>query len=1165
MVALSLIPLGTRLAEFVLQAPVVMAAPSADALGEDVASRLEAGVADARRRCEEQGVDAVLLQGAATEVEILLAEVVADDDAVGALAREPGHFEEALRERARDRRRDVEAAVEPFFDALVGAVCGELARLVPESACPRRGDLTRPRIRFGSRPAEAPGFVVRREQARLFDAVFSEAAPRTVLAGTAGSGKSQLAAAVAARCEAEGWPLVAWISAESRGALVSGLSGLGRRLGVDGGRQHSPEDSARRCLEALASAERADRLIVLDNFDGPDDLTDLIPRGEGLRVLATTRRTDWDQTRLVHIRVGGFEREQSIGMLLDRTNQTDRETANAIAEALGDLPLAVSQAAATIKRGRYGLADYLKQLKKGSPKSRRHRPRGDHPAAIGVALRLDFQSALKRIGSWSPRQAMITRYNLGILALLAASGIPRRWMEGADEGSSDAREALNALIESSVCRLSEDGAKVMLHRLQIQAIHEDWENDPVQRRRTEREAVGLLNVADFFYIQKSQGEVRLREVLDLVDQLRAVAEQNYSKNLFANPRIGDAITAVLQCAMELGIPQTSLLLSGAVERLGDSLGSDHPEVVLRARTNLAHAYRDAERLAEAIDLFERVLADSTRGLGPDHPRTLAARDALAGVYRETDGLDRAIPLYERGLADRLRILGADNPDTLRSRNNLAYVYQTAGRLDQAIDLFTQNLAEHERLLGPDHALTLSSLKNLANACQEAGRLDEATSLFERVLTDSIRILGPDNPNTLISRNNLAGAYQALRRINKAIPLFQQNLTDSTRVLGSDHHDTVVFRNNLANAYAIAGKIDRAIPLFEQILNDNEQSLGPGHPHTLASRESLADAYREAGRLEAAIDLFAKNLTYHEQAFGPDNPNTLASRSNLAGTYKSAGKLDQAIELFERILVDRERILGADHPDTLTSRSNLAGAYQEAGRIDEAIPLFERVLTDFECSLGPANPLTLAARNNLAGAYLKSGKLDQALLLFKQVLTDREQSLGTMHPLTIISRGNLAGAYGDAGELGLAADMFEQTLVDSQRILGPNHPHTLTSRNNLASTCLAMGRFDRAIDLFEQNLAESQIVLGPDHPHAIASRGNLAAAHRDAGRLDEAIGLFERTLADCERVLGPSHPQTELFRNKLAAAYWAAERPEDAKTLLGPLPDIDGTGADPTGD
>ena len=47
-----------------------------DAFGQEIASRLEAKVADVRRRCEEQGVDAVLLRSAATEVEILLAEVV---------------------------------------------------------------------------------------------------------------------------------------------------------------------------------------------------------------------------------------------------------------------------------------------------------------------------------------------------------------------------------------------------------------------------------------------------------------------------------------------------------------------------------------------------------------------------------------------------------------------------------------------------------------------------------------------------------------------------------------------------------------------------------------------------------------------------------------------------------------------------------------------------------------------------------------------------------------------------------------------------------------------------------------------------------------------------------------------------------------------------------
>ena len=46
-----------------------------------------------------------------------------------------------------------------------------------------------------------------------------------------------------------------------------------------------------------------------------------------------------------------------------------------------------------------------------------------------------------------------------------------------------------------------------------------------------------------------------------------------------------------------------------------------------SRNNLADAYAPAGRLAEAIRLFERTLADSER-LGPDHPDTLASRNDL---------------------------------------------------------------------------------------------------------------------------------------------------------------------------------------------------------------------------------------------------------------------------------------------------------------------------------------------------------------------------------------------------------------------------------------------------------------------------------------------------------------------------------------------------------
>ena len=711
------------------------------------------------------------------------------------------------------------------------------------------------RIRFGSRPMKAAGFVGRREQAGLFEAVFAEVAARTAFTGMRGSGKSQLATAVAARCEAEDWSLVAWIPAGSREAVLSGLAELGRELGVDVEDGPSLEVIAQRCLTALASAQESNRLIVFDDVKNPDDLKSLIPRGAGLRVLVTTTRlTDWAGAGWVHVPVGVFEREQSIGVLLDCTGQVDREAADAVAGALGDLPVAVAQAAATARRGRYDLADYLETLKRTTLEAGVRRQAGDeYPEAVGVALWLAFQSALERIEDQSHHREAIARAQLGDLSVLAASGIPARWLEALDGGSDDAREALSELIESSVCQLSEDRSKVMIHGLQGRVIRETRQDEPARWEWVEEEAAELLGAVDVTAIPVSDSGRRRREALDLVEQLRAVAGQDYSKSLFFHLCTADALVHALRYAVDLGDPQAALSLSAAVDFLDKTLGPDHPST-LTSRGNLAGAYQSAGRLGQAIDLFERTLADIERVLGPDHPGTLTSRGNLASAYRSAGRLDEAIPLFEQTLADRLRVLGPDNPDTLTSRNNLAYAYQSAGRLEQAIPLHERTLVDSERVLGPDNPDTLTSRNNLANVYESAGRLEQAIPLYEQTLADSLRVLGPDHPDTLTSRNNLAYVYWSAGRFDEAIPLFEQTLASSERVLGADNPDTLASRHNLASAYCSAGRLDKAIPLFEQNLTEALRVLGPDHPNTRIFSDNLVDAYRTVGRDEDAAAL-----------------------------------------------------------------------------------------------------------------------------------------------------------------------------------------------------------------------------------------------------------------------------------------------------------------------
>ena len=1021
-----LTPLGLRLAELLVEGAAVVTAPScggaialgkgvyewwqdiaalgkpgskaADALGTEIASRLEAAVKDARRRYTEQGLDVELLPGAATEVAALLEQVIADGGAVVAAVQDPDRFEDLLSERGQEFRKKVEEKAEPLFDELVRTVAREFTSLATGSSrfglealkqllnndsealailhrmeakqeashndiaeikadvkdrakvvnTPHAPVPARPsRIRFGSRPMEALGFVTRREQEDLFRAVFSAAAPRTVLVGMHGCGKSQLAAAVAARCVEEEWPLVAWVNAESRGSVLEGLSELGQRMGVGETDDRTLETLAKRCLRALEEAEEADRLVVFDNVERADDLRGFIPLGKGLRVLATTtKQVDWEQAHWTPIRVGAFERKQSIAMLLGRTGEADRDAANTIADALEDLPVAVSQAAATVKRSRCSLSTYLDRLRKYSLEDSIRRLDGDeYPDAVGSALRFAFQSALEEIGKQNPRWEGIASCQLGILALLAASGVPKRWLEGTDQDSSDrstldAGEALSSLVEFSVCQFSEDGAKATLHRLQSRVIRENWKNEPKEQAHAEEDAIDFLSSVDTTRVRNPKNGARRQDAVDLADQLRAVSEQDYSHALFSDPRFGNFFSSTLWHAAELGAPQAVIALSGAVDHLGKILGDDHPQT-LASRNNLAHAHYSAGRLDAAIPLYEEVLADRVRVLGEDHPDTLTSRNNLAYAYESAGRLDEAIPLYEQVTADRVRVLGEDHPHTLTSRNNLAHAYQAAGRLDEAITLFKQNLNDSLRLLGPDHPDTLTSRNNLAYAYQAAGRLDEAITLFKQNLNDSLRLLGPDHPDTLTSRNNLAYAYLAAGCLDDAITLYEQVLADSARVLGDNHPHTLASRNNLASAYESAGRLDEAIPLYEETLADQVRVLGDDHPHTLASRNNLASAYESAGRLDEAIPLYEQVTADSVRILGDDHPHTLPSRNNLAYAYESAGRPDEAIALFEETLADSARVLGDNHPQTLTSRNNLAGAYKAAGRLDDAKALFDQ--------------------------------------------------------------------------------------------------------------------------------------------------------------------------------------------------------------------------------
>ena len=1131
-------------------------------LGKHITDVLTIKVKAARQQCLDLGVDVSLLTQAETAVAALISTDAEHDLVVLSAVRDPAGFENYLRTRAAKYRQQIEEQAEPYFDALVRAVAAAYVEIAPwsdrfvvialksllgectdikeqlnasqienrqlfnqilqilQSLTEAIEYLNEPsyteRVNFGSRPDVVAGdrFIERGEQKQLKAVITDPTRHRTVLLGMRGCGKTQLAAALAHTCEEAQWSLVAWMNAGSRAQLEGEFIELARKLKIDLSDDPDQQHAVRRCLDQLRSANASDRLIVFDNVEDIEDLRDRIPRGTGLRVVATTtsREADWEENGWKGISVGVFSRVESINYLLTVTGSQDRDTADAIAERLGDLPLAIAQAAATARNEQWTLASYARRLESSCGEKVIRRIRGHYYSdAVSVALRMATDNALKRLEDSLSDAA---RRQLRALCLLAESGVPTHWLDPAaasalsgshdaelDKAAERAHRALIALINASIIHQSAYGNTVTLHRLHAQVLRQSWDIDE-QSLACDATAM-LLSRINIDAFPQDDTDSRRRETLNLIEQLRAIGAQDYSHSLLKNEEVRTCLHRALSYACDLGLPFEALTLLDTVDVLQELLGEDHPDT-LTSRNNLAGAYREAGRLREAITLYEQVLTDRIRIriLGEDHPDTLTSRNNLAGAYRAAGRLTEAITLYEQVLPDRIRILGEDHPDTLTSRNNLAGVYQEAGRLTEAIALFEQVLTDRTRVLGEDHPDTLTSRHNLAYVYERVGRLGEAIALFEQVLTDSTRVLGEDHPHALTSRHNLAYAYQEAGRLTEAITLYEQVLPDRIRVLGEDHPDTLASRHNLAYAYRAAGRLTEAITLYEQVLPDRTRVLGEDHPDTLTSRHNLAYAYRAAGRLTEAITLYEQVLPDRTRVLGEDHPDTLTSRHNLAYAYQEAGRLTEAITLYEQVLPDRTRVLGEDHPDTLTTRNNLAYSYHAAGRLTEAITLFEQVLTDHTRVLGEDHPDTLTTRNNLAYSYHAAGRLTEAITLFEQVLTDHTRVLGEDHPDTLTTRNNLAYAYQEAGRLTEAITLFEQVLTDHTRVLGEDHPDTLTTRNNLAYSYHAAGRLTEAIMRWQAVCADCLRILGPDHPLTATVRENLEAAKQELERQEE---------------------------------------------------------------
>jgi tetratricopeptide (TPR) repeat protein len=380
------------------------------------------------------------------------------------------------------------------------------------------------------------------------------------------------------------------------------------------------------------------------------------------------------------------------------------------------------------------------------------------------------------------------------------------------------------------------------------------------------------------------------------------------------------------------------LLGRAEDRLAHEFtGSE--ETRGRLLDTLGQTYLGLGWYDKAETILKKAIAVREAALGPDHPDTLTSRNNLAVAYTDAGRTAEAIALHETTLRLKESKLGPDHPDTLTSRNNLASAYAQAGRTAEAIALQEATLKFKESRLGPWDASTLASRHNLAAAYLAVGRVADAIRLLEANIEHMDSRLGPDHPHAILNRNALAAAYWRAGRLDRSIPLFERALEQMAAKLGPDHPDTLNTQCNLGVNYRDAGRLEEGARLMEEALR-----RARGRPDALAKTEwallQLGWTYQGLGRWDRAEPLLRDFLSRQRKTTPPDSPALAATLAQLGLILLLQQDWSEAESALRECLKIRE-VKFPDDWSRFNTMSQLGGALLGQGRYAEAQPLIVR--------------------------------------------------------------------------------------------------------------------------------------------------------------------------------------------------------------------------------
>ncbi|MEU4214718.1 FxSxx-COOH system tetratricopeptide repeat protein [Actinoplanes sp. NPDC026623] len=716
-----------------------------------------------------------------------------------------------------------------------------------------------------------------------------------------GTGRTQLAVEYVYRY-ATAYDLVWWIPAEQTAGMRAALVGLAQELNLPEARDINTTLGAVR--DALSRGEpHRNWLIVFANANRPEDIRPYLPSGAG-HVLVTSRNPRWTAEVAQAVPVAAFDRTDSVDLLRRRGPELSAADAERLAERLGDVPMALDQAAAVRKAAGWTAAEYL----------RRYVDRAAE-LAFPTPIRVAWGLSADALGEASPAAyellelcAFLGSAPVSWELLWAARGQVTPELDRTVRIERRLKAALRLIGRYGLADLDPPGESVLVHPLVRGMVG--------QQLSSERHAA----------------------LLHSVRAMLAAADPGDPDNPAHWPRYAAIVAHLVH---------------------SDVLGGDAEEirqlVINCIRFLYARGDWDSSR-----DLASQAVARWS-DLGEADEQTLLASFHLANALRAVGQVDEARALNARTLRSQREALGADDETTLATANSVGADLRMQGHFGQARQLDADNLVRYRRLFGESFPTALRCANNLAVDLRLLGDFRGARALDEQVLRHRQMIFVEGHPETLSSRAGLAFDLLGLGDYAGATELLNGGHAEA---LGAGH-PMALWVGRFAAIAARRGGLPQARQLAEANVELFRQRFGDLNVETLGALVSLANCARDDGDLAEAHRLLERAVGDYRTALGAEHPFTLAAAADLAGVVRADGRFAQARAMDSEALGGLRRSVGLDHPFTLSCANGLAADLIAVGEAQLAREVALDTLARSRVLRGAEHPDTLACAFNVS--------------------------------------------------------------------------------------------------------------------------------------------------------------------------------------------------------